>query len=92
MSILHTASNEAALQRCLRFIAAGDALLLIEDGVYLSRRPSDNSALSGVTLLALKDDLDARGLTLGPKGSVSAATMAGYVQLCCDYDKLINWF
>ncbi len=57
-----------------------DAILLIEDGVYLdSERPS----------YVLKADLEARGLAA--RANQTVIDYDGFVDLCTQYSKVITW-
>ncbi|NQV70223.1 MAG: sulfurtransferase complex subunit TusB [Pseudohongiella sp.] len=96
MTILHTISrspSSALLASCASLLASGDAVLFIEDGIY---HCSDNKALSAiealVKLYVLREDLMARGM-LGK--NLADAEIVGYdafVELCCEYDKVVSWF
>lgn len=70
--MLHTVNKSpfqnTALEDCLRFAQAGDAILLLEDGVYGAVAGSVKSALLENALknhqvYAIKADLQARALT-----------------------------
>ena len=64
-------------------------MLLIEDGVY---RFPDRERVAHLALYCLVDDLAARGLC-GRHGDLATAiTRADFVRLCCEHEKVINWF
>ena len=88
MTTLHTLSHPRFLETCLSLIRPGDALLLIEDGVYLlgSHKLPDN-----IPLHALIDDARTRGLQARLESFVTPVDFPGFVTLVCQYDKLVNW-
>ena len=74
MSTLHTVNKSpfgnGALQSCLKHCKPGDAVLLIEDGVYGAIAGSALAAevragLSDVALYVLEGDVKARGIDAG---------------------------
>ena len=84
--ILHTINKPAAWQQCHELIAADDAVLLIEDGVYLAL---ENPALNCYVLEA---DASARGLEEKLGQSVSLATYSDFVRLSLEAEKVCAWF
>ena len=52
--------NSAAFSSCLRLCQSGDAIVLIQDGVYAATQ--QQSIPEAVSVYVLQDDLDARGL------------------------------
>ncbi|SHE66265.1 tRNA 2-thiouridine synthesizing protein B [Microbulbifer donghaiensis] len=81
--------SSTALSDCLDAFAEGDALLLIEDGVYaLSGRMSERPAVQPVYCLAA--DAAARGLQI--PDSVTAVDDAGWVALCAEHNPVVSWF
>lgn len=100
MSTLHTVnkalSRSPVLESCLRLLQAGDALLLLEDGVYAARQNAVERSLwhdipQDVRLYVLGPDLVARGIS-GLQAGFTVVDDAGFVQLCCDCDKTVSWF
>ena len=99
MSSLHTVNKSPlvadALEQCLRAAMPGDAILLIEDGVYAAI-PSSPAHLAcsagGLKLYALQADIDARGLASRVPASVQRVDDAGFVALCCHYRKTCSWY
>ena len=98
---LHTLNkspqHRALLDACLNAINAGDALLLLQDGVYAALRTDQNTRLfadsvSGVTLFALQEDLLARGLTGHLMPNFTTIDYAGFVELACLHSKTVSWF
>lgn len=89
-------AGEARLRTCLRTLASGDGLLLIEDGVYLAPQLHAGTTLrsaipDGVTLYALTPDVVARGLSAKLPVDFSGIDYAGFVQLCLAHPRIVNW-
>lgn len=89
-------AGEARLHNCLRTLAGGDALLLLEDGVYLAPRLQAGSALraaipEGVSLYALRPDVAARGLSARLPADFSDIEYGEFVQLCLAHPRVVNW-
>ncbi|MBN3561247.1 sulfurtransferase complex subunit TusB [Aliamphritea spongicola] len=87
-------SGSSAIQDCLSALQAGDALLLIEDGVYAALdaySPLFQHAESlAVDCYVLSADTDARGLsTLNPL--FKAATYSTFVELSCQHHPVVSW-
>lgn len=88
--MLHTVNKSpfqnGTLESCLRFVNSGDALLLLEDGVYgattgTSAAPLVESALGkGIEVFALSADLKARALENLIAG-VKVTDYLGFVEL-----------
>ncbi len=102
MAILHTVNRSAAggesLTSCLRTVAAGSGVFLMEDGVYAARASGrDAHVLSvldeNVRLYALQADLQARGIAPGELlERVQIVDYGDFVDLTCEYDKVLAWF
>ncbi|MGL6162099.1 sulfurtransferase complex subunit TusB [Microbulbifer sp.] len=81
--------SSSALTDCIGSFAEGDALLLIEDGVYaLSGPASEKIAVSPV--YCLEADTDARGLSI-PE-NIQAIDDARWVSLCTEHNPVVSWF
>lgn len=89
-----TPSESSALQDSLSAISDGDALLLIENGVYaavpayaehFTRLPK------AVQCYLLKDDAQARGIH-NLNQDFGAIDYDGFVELSCRYHKVVSWF
>ncbi len=93
MSQLHTLNKacfeHSAVQDCLKALADGDALILLEDGVYLTDK--FDSALKGrnITLHVVQYDAAARGLHPQNAAFIDARQ---FVTLCCEYNKTLSWY
>ena len=89
MNTLHTVNKGGhPLTLCLRAMADSDALLLIEEGVYTLL--TEQAALKGRKIYALKVDVEARGIPL-PE-SIKAVDYDQFVALTIEYDKTVSWF
>lgn len=89
-------AGEARLRTCLRMLASGDGLLLLEDGVYIAphlraNAPLRNDIPAGVNLYALTPDVVARGLSAKLPADFSGIDYAGFVQLCLAHPRIVNW-
>lgn len=101
MSTLHTVNKSAftngALLSCLKHCKAGDAVLLIEDGVYGAIAGSAlagevASGLSDVALYVLEGDVKARGIDASKiLGEVKSVGYDGFVDLVAEHDRTQSW-
>ena len=101
MSTLHTVNKSpfgnGALLSCLKHSKPGDAIVLIEDGVYGALAQSELSDavkehLGGVSLLVLDGDAKARGID-GSKmmGEVKTVGYDGFVDLVAEHERTQAW-
>jgi len=99
MSSLHIVSTSAyrtdALQCAVEFARDGDAILLIEDGVYgAADTPSNEAVISrcqpGVTFYVLAEDMAARALP-ACSGSFKTVGYSGFVDLVCQHQNSVSW-
>lgn len=95
MSTLHTLNkspaNQTLFEQMLSVTEPGDALLLLEDGVYYCLQATFNRRIQDIPVYALKDDLNARGLPY-EHSDVIPATYEEFVDLCASNDKVLNWY
>jgi len=101
MATLHTVNKSPfqnqTLLSCLAHAKAGDAVLMIEDGVYgATTGTAVSDALikmsSDVSLYVLGADLAARGIDAGRMtDGVTSVGYEGFVDLAADYDRVQNW-
>lgn len=101
MSILHTVNKspfeKSAFKSCLDHAKSGDAVLLIEDGVYAAttgtaaaKQIADRNG--EVALYALGADLEARGISEGSVlEGVSVVDYGGFVDLVAEHDVSQAW-
>jgi tRNA 2-thiouridine synthesizing protein B len=92
MKHLHTVNTPALLELCFQSAESGDTLLLIEDGVYGAQQAYLDKIPAGLSVRALQCDLEARGLTDRIGERVTTAEVSDFVSLCCEHEKIINWF
>jgi tRNA 2-thiouridine synthesizing protein B len=101
MSVLHIINKSPhdrnSLDSCLRLALAGSGILLIEDGVYATRKNSSaaarvQEALENHPVYALQPDLQARGMS--PESVIEGVELVdydGFVKLATEYDKTQSW-
>ena len=93
MPIIHTLNkgslDHPAAQDCLRSLDKLDALVLIEDGVYLTQRIKITK--TSIRLCALQHDLHLRGLS-PLQSHIQIINDVEFVDMCAQYDKIINWY
>lgn len=96
MSCLHILNRSPAaglLSTAREIMSPGDALLLLEDGVFHLRQPGELAALpEGVAIGFLAEDLRARGLGNDLPAGVESLDMDDFVDLCARHDKTLSWF
>lgn len=74
------------------FTTAGDAIILIENGVYNVSEYSTSERLStedSVPVFAVEADVFARGMKADE--NIELVDYTGFVQLCTLYDKVVTW-
>ena len=94
MPTLHTVNKPGqALELCLRSLLLGDAILLLEDGVYALFEASDvlKEVIRDVPVYVLEADVVARGVTNRDDLDISAVDYAGFVGLTETHDKVMSW-
>lgn len=95
MSTLHIINKHSpaqGLSACLRVLRPGDALLLIEDGVYLLATEHLLALPDTMHCHALQEDLQARGLALSAAANnCHVVDYAGFVSLVCSHSRSLSW-
>lgn len=99
MGTLHLVHKAAAWEDCKPLLAPGDAVLLIEDGVYAARRDEDTQgrgvcsmkAQADVERHALTPDLRARGLLEDLPNDIHLASFADFVNLVAAHERVVTW-
>lgn len=96
MTCLHTISRSPAsklLQSCASLLKDGDAVLFIEDGVYhcLQFEPWPEIAAE-IHVFSLREDMHARAVLDRNVSPAESVNLDRFVQLCCEYDKVVSWF
>ncbi|HWK52912.1 MAG TPA: sulfurtransferase complex subunit TusB [Hyphomicrobiales bacterium] len=85
----HDTDTLAACQACLH---AGDALLLMEEAVYLLLDKRDVvQSIDNFPAFALSGDLVARGISAKIPPRVECVDYAGFVALTLRFDRIITW-
>ncbi|MGO8954797.1 MAG: sulfurtransferase complex subunit TusB [Rhodomicrobium sp.] len=101
MSTLHTVNKSPfeknALKSCLGHLCSGDAVLMIEDGVFGARKGSSaasmvQAALQTAKVYALAPDLSARGIKpLDVIDGVQLVDYGGFVDLVTQHGRTAAW-
>ena len=86
----------STLDSCLRIAQPGNALLLIEDGVYAATEGSASEArmrlaLTTLKVYALQPDLDARGMSARLIEGITLVDYAGFVDLTVEHSTSHSW-
>tara|TARA_B100001540_G_scaffold287328_1_gene281747 strand:+ start:639 stop:926 length:288 start_codon:yes stop_codon:yes gene_type:complete len=94
--VLHTLAASpasAAFADCLRVLRAGDAVLLLGNGVYAAcdRDALESLAQSGAQLYLLEDDARAAGVT-AETDCASRVDMDAFVALTERFPKQLAWY
>jgi len=82
--------QDNALQTCLRYIQAGDTIILSGNGVNALLQTQWQSALSHIKVLLLQDDVQARGLT-DMLQRYTFIDYGNFVELSLTHQKVISW-
>lgn len=98
--MLHTVNKSPfernAFQDCLRHASAGSVILLIEDGVYAAVRNTDSASrletmTNTIRFLALRADVEARGLHDKLLPDVELIDYDGFVDLVVEHSPVMAW-
>ncbi|MEO8119989.1 MAG: sulfurtransferase complex subunit TusB [Rhodoferax sp.] len=86
----------STLDTCLRMAQPGNALLLIEDGIYAATVGSAaesrlRQACATLKVYALQPDMDARGVTGKLIDGVTLVDYSGFVDLTVQYHTSHSW-
>jgi tRNA 2-thiouridine synthesizing protein B len=95
MSTLHIVCAHEALGRALGLASEGDAILLIENGVYAASDNPNNvhrqaSAPQNLSYFVLKEDLSARAV-FTPLKEFIPVSYVDFVELVCQHSNSVNW-
>ena len=101
MSTLHTVNKSPfdrnSLEACLRLAGKGNAVLLLEDGVYGAMQGSSaagmvEKALADVSIYVLGADMKARGVDESKIiDGIKVVDYKGFVDLTVENDKVNAW-
>jgi tRNA 2-thiouridine synthesizing protein B len=86
----------STLDSCLAMAQPGNAVLLIEDGIYAVTSGSGaeakvREASSKLKFYALKPDTEARGMTAKVIAGVTLVDYAGFVDLVAEHNTSHSW-
>ncbi|MDP3699365.1 MAG: sulfurtransferase complex subunit TusB [Hylemonella sp.] len=89
-------TQAGSLASCLRMALPGQAVLLIEDGVYAATTGSSSeaqvrAAAGKLKFYALKPDLEARGMTARAIEGVTLVDYGGFVDLVAEHGPSNSW-
>lgn len=95
MTTLHLVNQSPArtdaLDACLSVMRAGDALLLLEDGVLAALGAHLDTCPAEIRIQVLGADADARGITARLSGRCERVDYAGFVAACTAHDRVVSW-
>ncbi len=99
--MLHTVNKSPyssdSLKVCQGYLQAGDAVLLIEDGVYGAMTGGSSESIvkeiaANAKVYALGPDLKARGIASEKLvDGIEVVGFDGFVALAAEHDKVQNW-
>ncbi|MDP3085227.1 MAG: sulfurtransferase complex subunit TusB [Rubrivivax sp.] len=89
-------AQTSSLSSCLRLAQRGQALLLIEDGIYAATQAGAAAcglaaATAKLKVYALQPDVDARGMAGRLVDGVTAVDYAGFVALVAEHPNNQTW-
>ncbi|MCM5703508.1 sulfurtransferase complex subunit TusB [Larsenimonas salina] len=88
-----SAFSSATPDDALRAAVPGDALVLVEDGVYCALDARWCASLPlDVAVYVLSEDLEARGLGARTDARVQTVTVDDFVELTATHSQSISWF
>jgi len=82
------------IQALLRYMKAGDCLLLIEDGVLAGlteSAPLKALLASSLSVCALQDDIEARGLVAHFSSEIPCVSYREFVKLTIEHQPQVAW-
>lgn len=95
--MLHTLRHspwQYDIEGLLRMLGEGDDVLLIQDGVLAAIEGSRFVEIlnnAPITVFALKDDIDARGLTGQISAKIDAVSYTDFVNLTVKHTTQMSW-
>ncbi|WP_293268846.1 sulfurtransferase complex subunit TusB [Neptunomonas sp.] len=99
MTTLHTInkppSDSTLWHSCTTALLPGDALLIIEGGVYAATHTviaEQLNNLDDITIHFLCADMEARGLHLSDNSKACVVDDQQFVSLACQHAKVVSWF
>lgn len=96
MTVLHTLNQSPTgdtLPSCLRCLAPGDKLLLLEDAVYAACAPyAATLSAAGIDCYVLLPDAIARGIRSQLDTAIEPIDYPGFVDLAVSSDSVQSWY
>ncbi|MEL2240147.1 sulfurtransferase complex subunit TusB [Leclercia adecarboxylata] len=95
--MLHTLSHSpwhCDIESLLNMLREGDAVLLIQDGILAAVEGSrfvDILCNAPISVSALKDDIDARGLSGQISTKIDVVSYTDFVNLAIQHTGQLNW-
>lgn len=93
--ILHTINKSpflsGAMKTCQQFLGKGDAIVLLEDGVYGALRSVPLHADESVKVYAIAADIGARGIGGSLREDVIMIDYGRFVTLCTEFTLIRSW-
>ena len=85
--------SHRSLKTCSQFCRKGDAIVLLEDGVYGISHPDIVQLIreKEIRVYAITADLAARGLVARLPEQVPSISYAKFVDLCVEFPKTKTW-
>ena len=88
--------QSSTLDTCLRMAQPGNAVLLIEDGIYAATAGSAmeermRACCATLKVYALQPDMDARGVTAKLIDGVTLVDYGGFVDLTVEHSTSHSW-
>lgn len=87
LHLVNKPPSHSGLASCLGAVRAGDAVLLLEGGVYCGAIDLPEN----VSIYALRADVRARGLGERLPARVTVIDDAGFVTLACEHNPIVTW-
>ena len=84
-------AQTSSLASCLRLTRPGQALLLIEDGIYAATQADTVASMKHLSVYVLQPDVDARGMQGRIVDGVAAVDYAGFVDLVAEHPTNQSW-
>ncbi|HEY1845741.1 MAG TPA: sulfurtransferase complex subunit TusB [Buttiauxella sp.] len=94
LHILNQSPFSADLDTLLRCVKAGDELLLTQDGVIAALEGGRHLELllaAPISISALREDLEARGLVAQISTKIDAVSYNDFVRLTVKHERQITW-
>jgi tRNA 2-thiouridine synthesizing protein B len=92
LHLVNKSTMSGAFGRCLSLAGDGDAVFLVEDGVYCGLRATlSRYTLPDVRLFALQSDVVARGIETKIHEPVRIVTHEMFVELVATHQPIVTW-